>query len=125
MHFDWQCDVRIVGVPAGFEKDFLDSIQNVSDVALQALHSGAEKIGSQSTDDSEAGGIDDGLRFPHPPSGSVALNLRHAIVRTDRRAIRMSIYSCRRITVRVESSDYKNTEVGRSLRNESCRLNDD
>ena len=68
MHFDWQCDVRIVGVHAGFEKDFLDSIQNVSDVALQALHSGAEKIGSQSTDDSEAGGIDDWLRFPYPPS---------------------------------------------------------
>ena len=125
MHLDWQRNIRIVGISSILEEDFLDSIQIASDVALQALHSGAEKIGSQSTDDSEAGGIDDGLRFPHPPSGSVALNLRNAIVRTDRRAIRMSVDSCRRITVRVESSDYKNTEVGRSLRNESCRLNDD
>ena len=37
----------------------------------------------------------------------------------------MSIYSCRRITVRVEPSNYKNAEVCRSLRNESCRFHYD
>ena len=37
----------------------------------------------------------------------------------------MSVNPCRRIPVRVESSNYKNSEVGRSLRNESCSFHYD